>query len=1160
MKRKIGILFVYMFAAAQLVNVFAQESLQSSLQEESDYYENYGKKGFAKKAIEKQKIPYFDKFGSHVVNGYLIYGLETNRNNTFDTDDDLTPEVTDSAYSNMFQTSVMSDNFNNVVIAQDALGEMKSMFLVGSQIQTRFTPLTMNKLNFQGVRWDIWTSSLKFTTVLSRTRPFIMAQNDISGRSYIGFDRTDLKNWQGVKSGDLLPDEEYIRLTAGANSTEFIGRRDGWILQYDKWADFSNKSVYGDYDILWGLHGQTNIANIADVGVTYLNHHRSDIKKGEKIFSGDLPDDYAPEEIHFEIYDLTADQETDLGARVHDFNITVNGRPLGGGDAKYYAVSSANGQLVNANTIYEIVGKKPLIVVFDMKDIATRQFGGLNKVKSIEFNYTVSGNYLVFVSTDKLVSYGYAAVRSVAGDYTFEGPFKRRVEEMRNKQTTDVVSGQSESKPIGGEFAYSDGAKYTTYANTWFGDYIAKAPRVIYLNKSATPTERAQKYESSRRSYSYTYSINKSSVTMGIDFKGKLMGVKFDGELVLNKKDYKYPGGDDDASVYRPAAYVRFEKDILANVLAARGMLYNVAPEYNPAMDIPQVSQHFSYAKLNTRSVTNVDFSLPDYLFYPQHFNNNFHMLDDNDDEDLYVESDRVVYPGDLGSGNAANRWMADGTFASYKASERDNVTMHRKANYTMMPNGMYTFYGDDDGVYVDRFDRNRNGLLDYKEDFFLYQSDPPIFSLDNDADNNGVWDVEDDDLNPDMPNGIKVSYVLTSNGFKSQGVRGANLKLVYSPSKSLEVGVSALYEKALDLDINKSSDDKDELGFVGNGTISYDKSPLDVNQQNNDREEQFEDSKNLGLKASALLNVVKRSMGLEYFAGAELQYLRDNIRNDVMKLQEIEEIEYLYQDYYYQTDELRFRNAALANVVGGVTYNNIPNFTWNAKVSLGGVKKIALEDTFYTVRTLRNAEEDTTYYNYTWEPYRSATFGHVYFVNKFDYLLKLKLEGKGLKGSLYSFLNRITINPQYKFVWSYKTGNEFDDPRNIALIDDRSETVTAARLDWGRYRLENENVISSIPIIRADFRIAEKTKFQYGVQWKRDYDQLVKEESNSRTVQTFQVYTSDIYNGYNVVLILGMNLITKDYDILDYDNIYQTGYKADSDNMRFFINVYAGN
>jgi hypothetical protein len=98
------------------------------------------------------------------------------------------------------------------------------------------------------------------------------------------------------------------------------------------------------------------------------------------------------------------------------------------------------------------------------------------------------------------------------------------------------------------------------------------------------------------------------------------------------------------------------------------------------------------------------------------------------------------------------------------------------------------------------------------------------------------------------------------------------------------------------------------------------------------------------------------------------------------------------------------------------------------------------------------------------------------------------------------------------------------------------------------------------MPIIRASYRIAEKTQFQYGVQWKRDYDRLIKEESGIRTVQTFQVYTSDIYNGYNIVLVMGMNLVQKDYDVLDYDPVYQTGRFFDSKNTRFFINVYAGN
>lgn len=1157
MKFKATLLFlVYTIIVLTAGLAVSQESLQASLQEESDYYNNYANKGFAKKTIEKQKIPYFDKFGSHVVNGYLIYGLQSNRNNVFDTDDKGFQEATDSAYNDMFQTSIMSDNFNNVVLAQDALGDMKSLFIVGSQIQTRLTPLTMNKLNFQGFRWDIWTGSLKFTSMLSRTRPFVMAQNDVSGRSYIGYDRADMRNWQGVKTGDLLPDEEYISRTWASGEGAFVNRRDGWVLQYDKWADFSNKSVYGDYDILWGFHGKTNIANVADVGVTYLNHHRSDIKKGEKIFTGDLPDEYAPEEIHFEVYDLTPERTTDLGAKVHAFEVIINGFHFSD-KAKFYTVAE-NRQLVSSSMGYEVSGHRPLVVVFNIKDIASKdsRIGDLKRVKQVDFNFVVSGNYLVFVSTDKLVSYGFSAQRSTGGNVDVDGAFVRKVEDMTSTQL-EALTENTGSKPIGGPHSGS-GLYYTSYSNSWFGDYIAKSPKLLYVDGSVGDTMRAKFYDTSKRKYSYSYSINNASVTYGVDFKGKLLGVKFDGELAVNKKDYKYPGGNDIESSYRVASYLRFSKDIVPNILALQGMLYNVAPEYDPGMDIPEVSRHFSYSRLYTKYITSgdEDFGIPDYLFYPQHFNNNFRMLDDNDDEDLYVESDRIVYPSDLGTGNAVSRWAADGTFASYKASERENSTLNRKANYTRMPNGIYTFYGDDDGVYVDRHDRNRNGVPDYKEDFLLYSSDPPIFTLDNDVDNNGVWDIEDDDLYPDLPNGIKVSYVLTGNGFKSQGVRGGNLKLVYSPVKNLDVSASVLYEKALDLDINKSNDEYDDGALLGNGTINYEPS---INQSNS-REESFADSRNLGIKTSVMLNVIKRSIGLEYFVGAEVQYLRDNIRNDVMRLQEIEEIEYLYKDYYYQTDELRFRNAALSNLIAGITYNNVPNLTWSSRLAVGGIKRFSLDGKFYTVRTLRSSLEDTTYYHFNWEPYESSVSGKLYFVNKFDYTFKFKLEGNGMKGRLFSIINRLSINPQYKFAWSYMTGDAVTDPRGSELPAYTEDNIRDKRLEWSRYRAENENLISSVPILRASFIIAERTQLEYGVQWKRDYDYLVKEESNRRTVQTIQISARDKYNGYNVALMLGMNFINKDYDVLDYNSLYQTGHLYDSKSTRFFINVYAGN
>jgi len=107
---------------------------------------------------------------------------------------------------------------------------------------------------------------------------------------------------------------------------------------------------------------------------------------------------------------------------------------------------------------------------------------------------------------------------------------------------------------------------------------------------------------------------------------------------------------------------------------------------------------------------------------------------------------------------------------------------------------------------------------------------------------------------------------------------------------------------------------------------------------------------------------------------------------------------------------------------------------------------------------------------------------------------------------------------------------------------------------------LENETVFNSIPILRAAFKIAEKTEFQYGVQWQRTYDRMIKSESNVRNVQTFQIYSTDNVSGYNIALLMGMDVIQSDYDVLNFNPLFENGHKFDGSDSRFFIKVYAGN
>ncbi len=61
----------------------------------------------------------------------------------------------------------------------------------------------------------------------------------------------------------------------------------------------------------------------------------------------------------------------------------------------------------------------------------------------------------------------------------------------------------------------------------------------------------------------------------------------------------------------------------------------------------------------------------------------------------------------------------------------------------------------DFDGVLPKADDRDQNGILDYQEDFLIFDADPPIFDDLVDHDNNGIIDSLEDDYEPDYAYGI---------------------------------------------------------------------------------------------------------------------------------------------------------------------------------------------------------------------------------------------------------------------------------------------------------------------------------------------------------------------------------------------------------------------
>ncbi|MCY4568435.1 MAG: hypothetical protein OXD49_09045 [Candidatus Poribacteria bacterium] len=77
----------------------------------------------------------------------------------------------------------------------------------------------------------------------------------------------------------------------------------------------------------------------------------------------------------------------------------------------------------------------------------------------------------------------------------------------------------------------------------------------------------------------------------------------------------------------------------------------------------------------------------------------------------------------------------------------------------------------DFDGVIPRADDRDQNGILDFQEDFLIFEADPPVFTNIVDLNNNGIVDPIEDDFEPEYEYGIdrqgyhlKAKYDLLDN------------------------------------------------------------------------------------------------------------------------------------------------------------------------------------------------------------------------------------------------------------------------------------------------------------------------------------------------------------------------------------------------------------
>jgi hypothetical protein len=99
----------------------------------------------------------FDPLGNHLITGYDLYDWNETRREG--------PRFGSSIFKEPGQWAGV---FDHMVAGKDGYGDWGYHLIVGDGLIARFTPLTLSKVNFNGMRFDLATPYLQFTALASR--------------------------------------------------------------------------------------------------------------------------------------------------------------------------------------------------------------------------------------------------------------------------------------------------------------------------------------------------------------------------------------------------------------------------------------------------------------------------------------------------------------------------------------------------------------------------------------------------------------------------------------------------------------------------------------------------------------------------------------------------------------------------------------------------------------------------------------------------------------------------------------------------------------------------------------------------------------------------------------------------------------------------------
>ena len=706
-----GLISCFVLYGCGAANLGPQEPLLPTVEGQANFSDRF--------QLEEEPQFFYDLFGRELLEGNEVYNYREVKE--FDQNGELIIGWTGQLDSERF-----SAQLDRQILTEDNFRGRFTQFVIGDNMRVKPQTLFPNryiiyKTEFDGFRWDLSFSQERHLFSLLNSR---------------------------ISNPVQLSD-------AAANLAPTLGRRNGLS------DDVGLRHI--ENARLIGFRAQGLLGDVFRIGLTYVNLHKEHPERVENPLFGGSVANTPPERIVVVFRD-DSPEDNNYGGLSHDLERPSQAARLQGG------VGVAVRGIVTTVTVEG--GRQYKIQAF-VDDIVAVE-GSADPIESADGRWKIAEGfdkmqYVLDFTSEELATgpIDPRTIKSVEFDMTVAGDYNI------------VVIGFSEANrsddPLASEWIKTeDGHIESPYRD------VIQAPGNYgrsdhYTQNRSSLLRNPSKWEGEGRprQVRYQYGAARAGVLYGIDLEGTLFNTFIRAHYSINGKFKQYP-----TIPKEQIGFSRLNPEIEgANITVdEQETLPDGLP--NPNFGVPlDVNGIPTYAETEgERLEAKLDGNANDegemgretawFVNLRQRYGR------------LLLEG--TLYHIDPGYTTTYYNWGAndarDATYSLERTPESGaEIAPFDEINYALIedddddddwPDSI-----DFDGVLPQADDRDQNGILDYQEDFLIFEADPPVFEDLVDLNNNGVVDSLEDDFEPQYEYGInregyhvEASYDLLDN------------------------------------------------------------------------------------------------------------------------------------------------------------------------------------------------------------------------------------------------------------------------------------------------------------------------------------------------------------------------------------------------------------